>query len=117
MKDWIKTYWKIIAYIVAGLLILSLVFYVSNTYPRKSVLDQYLKQQEETLTKKFDEQIALKNSEIDSLNFQINQVQQQNLTLKSQYNKLKKERENVSKPTTRNDTINRLKSLGYTSAK
>ena len=108
---------KIIAYIVGGLILLSIVFYVGNTWPRQSVLDEYLKKQEESIKQKYEEQINLKNSEIDSLNFQLNKVQEQNLALKSQYSKLKKERDNVQKPQSKTDTVNRLKSLGYTSAK
>lgn len=115
--EWLKKYGKIVGFVVGGLFLLSIIFYVGNSFPRQSVLDQYLKKQEEELTKKFDEQMALKNSEIDSLNFQLNKVQEQNLALKSQYSKLKKERDNVQKPQSKTDTVNRLKSLGYTSAK
>jgi chromosome segregation ATPase len=115
--EWLKKYGKIVGFVVGGLFLLSIIFYVGNSFPRQSVLDQYLKKQEEELTKKFDEQMALKNSEIDSLNFQLNKVQEQYSGLKTSYAKLKKEKENVVKPQSKTDTVNRLKSLGYTSVK
>jgi peptidoglycan hydrolase CwlO-like protein len=118
MKEYFNKLWnnklvKIIGSIVIGFLVLSLVFYVANTYPRASVMSDYLKKQEEALIKKHDEQIALKNGEIDSLNFKVNELQQQYNSLKSGYMKLKKEKENVQKPQTSNDTRNRLVGLGY----
>ena len=105
---------KIIAYIVGGLILLSIVFYVGNTWPRQSVLDEYLKKQEESIKQKYEEQINLKNSEIDSLNFKINQSEAQASNLRKQLAKIKKDQQNVQKPKNSQETIARLRTLGYT---
>ncbi len=55
MKEWLKTSWKIILYVLGGLLLLSIVFYVANTWPRQSVLDKYLKDKEVEISKNYQE--------------------------------------------------------------
>jgi len=118
MKEFLKGLWgrmivKVLVFLVAGILIVSFATWAGGYFPRQNVLDKYLKQQEQELTKKFDEQIALKNEEITSLNGQISELEQKYSGLKSSYSKLKKEKANVQKPKDTTDTVSRLRALGY----
>jgi len=119
MKEFFKNLWnnklvKVIGSIVVGLFVLSLVFYVANTWPRQSVIDQIVKERQVEIEKKFQEQIDLKNGEIDSLNTRIAQSEQEYASLKSKYSKLKKDYANVEKPKDTQDTKRRLNAMGYT---
>ena len=114
MKEWLKNSWKLTLYVICGFIILSCIFWISNSFPRQSIIDEYLKKQEETLKQKYEEQINLKNSEIDSLMFKINQSEQQASNLKKQLAKIKKDQQNVQKPKDSQETIARLKLLGFT---
>jgi len=118
MKEFFKKIWeipyvKIGVFVVVAIFVLAFVSYVANSFPRQTVLDKYLKQQEQEIVKKYEDQIAQKNGEIDSLNSQITQIQQQYDGMKSQYLKLKKEKANVQKPKDTADTVNRLRAFGY----
>lgn len=112
-KIWANPIVKIITYILAGLLILSVVAWASNSFPRSSVVDRIVKEREIEIDKKYQEQIDTKNGEITSLNGQLEQSEKNYTNLKSQYLKLKKDYSNVAKPKDVPETKRRLNDMGY----
>lgn len=110
---WAKPIVKIITFIILGLFVISFVAWAANSFPRQSVVDRIVKEREIEIDKKYKEQIETKDSEIQSLQGQLEQSEKNYGNLKSQYLKLKKDYSNVAKPKDVPETKRRLNDMGY----
>jgi uncharacterized membrane-anchored protein YhcB (DUF1043 family) len=110
---WSKPIVKILTFIIVGFLVLSIVAWAANSFPRQSVVDQIIKDREVEIDKKYKEQIAEKDAQIGSLNEQIAQSEKEYANLKKTYLNLKKAYSNVEKPKDVQETKRRLNDMGY----
>lgn len=112
-KIWAIPTVKILTFIIVGFLVLSIVAWAANSFPRQSVVDQIIKDREVEIDKKYKEQIAEKDAQIGSLNEQIAQSEKEYANLKKTYLNLKKAYSNVEKPKDVQETKRRLNDMGY----
>ncbi len=112
-KIWAIPFVKILTLIIVGFLVLSIVAWAANSFPRQSVVDKIIKDREVEINKKYKDQIAEKEAQIGSLNEQLAQSEKEYANLKKTYLNLKKAYSNVEKPKDVQETKRRFSDMGY----
>ena len=106
-----------IIYGILGLVIIFvLIGWLSNTFPRQSIVDGIVKQTKEQIEKDTKKQLEEKQSEIDKLVNDLKLSQDESESLKIKYEKLKGEYNRVKPPKTTKETVDRFNNLGYPSS-
>jgi len=104
---------KQVLYVVAAILLVCLIAWGANSYPRKGVVDDILKAREGEIKTEYaatikqkDESIAKLNKEIGDINIRLVARDQEILMLKAK-------RTAIKKPQTPQDTVEAFTALGY----
>jgi len=105
--------YKIPLIILGSVLVLVVVSWIANSFPRQSVLDDYLRRESIRITEKYEADIKIRDEKIKILNDRIlaseKILKDINVTVK----KLEAQKQNVQKPITTKEIKDRFDKLGY----
>jgi len=116
IKDLVNKY-KIQLIIVGTVVIFAFGIYVSNSFPRDSVLQDILTKQEQKIREEFKKQIEEKDTKIQELTTKLEDSQKVVTNLNISIEKLKKARGDLHAPISTKETIERFNNLGYPTIK
>jgi prefoldin subunit 5 len=104
---------KLPLYIVGAVLLLVVIGWVSNSFPRQSVLDEYLSKRTVEITQKYEADMKAKDEKIKFLDERIKASEKVLSDIYVTVKKLEKKKDDVQKPNTRQETVDRSNKLGY----
>ena len=105
--------YKIPLYLIGGLLILVIVGWVANSFPRQSIIDDYIKKEATKIEEKYKADIKERDAKIKVLDERIQANDEILSNIMISVKKLEKKRDDVKKPTTRQEAVDRSNKLGY----
>jgi peptidoglycan hydrolase CwlO-like protein len=112
--------YKIPIYIIGFVIVLVLIGWISNSFPRQSVLDKYIEQEKTKIIEKYETDMITKNNEIKEKNNKIQDLNNRVLSSEKEVSKLmatiqtlEEKKKNVQKPKTNTEIKSRFDSLGY----
>ncbi len=104
---------KQIGYVVLAVIILVTVAWVSNSFPRKSVLNDILKSREAEIRAEYQQKIIESENTILQLRKEINDSNNRIISLDLEIKNLKKKKSEIKKPQTPQEIIDAFTALGY----
>jgi hypothetical protein len=105
--------YKIPLYLLGCILILVLVGWIANSYPRKSVLDDFIAKERIKIYQEYKYDIKAKDEKIKILNDKILVSEKILSDMVIAAKKLEAKKKNVQKPITNKETMDRFNKLGY----
>jgi hypothetical protein len=104
---------KLPIYAIMGILILSLIIWASNSFPRESVLQTILNERESEIRTEYIQKIKDKEVVIADLEVKLQASKRIVDVLNVDIDKLRKAKGKIYEPKTRQETLDRLVGLGY----
>ena len=105
--------YKLILYVLAGVLLLSVLVWISNSNPRQSVVRDILDQQAKIIEAEYKIKIKEKEVVIEELQKKIEDSKKVEVGLKNEIKRLSIERGKIYEPTSRKESMDRYNKLGY----
>jgi hypothetical protein len=104
---------KLPLYIVCAVLLLVIVGWVANSFPRQSILDDYLSKEATRIEEKWKADMKVKDEKIKILDERILASEKILSDILITVKNLEKKKDDVKKPNTRQETVDRSNKLGY----
>ena len=102
-----------VAYVVGGVVLLVVVYWVSQLYITNYVIDDILKRREAEITQKYEVGIAQQDTKIRELETLNKAYQTKFEEITKQLKELKKKKASITQPSTSQEMKERFKALGY----
>jgi hypothetical protein len=105
--------YKIPLYIFLGVLFLMIAVWISNSYPRDSVMRNMLDRREKEIRLEYKEKMEENNKIIKGLEVKLQDSKKIEVGLQNEIKRLGIARGKIYEPTTRKETVDRFSSIGY----
>lgn len=105
--------YKIPLIIIGSVLVLVVVGWVANSFPRQSVLDEYVQKESARIIQQYETDIKIRDEKIKILNDRISASEKLLIEINKTVKNLEAKRQNVQKPITTEQIKDRFNNLGY----